>query len=199
MRLAGGLSNLTGGRTVAGLVLGAMFWLSISASAQEAPGSSPPDAGSIGASEPAVTEPGAAAPSEAPAPPAPADSIAACTKADFETVVDQAAAALRDLNQLNKPKFQEKLRVLKDKRAWSEDQFLNEAAPFVKDEQIDGYDARTHELLGQITAMGDEGSAAASPNCALFQTLRGHMNMLVETQNAKWTYMFSKIDAELAK
>lgn len=182
-----------------GLVLGTLSWLTVSASAQESSGTSPPDAGSNGADQPAVTEPGAAAPSEIQAPSAPADSIAACTKADFETVVDRAAAALRDLNQLNKPSFQEKLRVLKDKRGWSEDQFLAEAAPYVKDEQIDGYDARTNELLGQITAMGDEGSAAATPDCALFETLRSHMNMLVETQNAKWTYMFSKIDAELAK
>jgi hypothetical protein len=57
---------------------------------------------------------------------------AACTKAEFEGVVDEAAAALRDLNNKNRPDFQEKLRTLKDKRGWSNDQFLKEAAPFVK-------------------------------------------------------------------
>lgn len=124
---------------------------------------------------------------------------ASCTKRDFETVVDQAAGALRDLNIQNRPRFQEKLRQLKDRRAWSEDQFLQEAAPFVKDAEIDTFDRRTSELLGRITSLGDEGTASATPDCGLFQVLRGHMNALVETQNAKWSYMFRKIDAELAK
>src|SRR5262249_2825321 len=46
------------------------------------------------------------------APPAPQGPAAAgeCARADFEAVVDDAAAALRDLNQKNKPDFQEKLR-----------------------------------------------------------------------------------------
>lgn len=158
------------------------------------------DAGPVVAPEtaqsavPAGTEgaaPGAAQPAAA--------TVQSCTKSDFETVVDEAAGSLRDLNQQNKPKLQEKLRQLKVKRGWSEDQFLKEAAPFVKDESVDAFDARTADLLGQITAMGDEGSAQKTPDCALFQTLRGHMNVLVETQNAKWTYMFGKIDAALGE
>ncbi len=129
----------------------------------------------------------------------PADVLpASCTREDFETVVDQAAAALRDLNLKNKPALQEKLRQLKAKRGWSEDQFLQEAAPFVKDDRIDELDQRTQGLLQRIAAMGDEGSAAATPDCNLFATLRAHMNILVDTQNEKWTYMFRKIDAELA-
>ncbi len=44
---------------------------------------------------------------------------AACKRADFEAVVDEAAAVLRDLNLKNKPAFQDKLRQLKDKRGWS--------------------------------------------------------------------------------
>ena len=63
-----------------------------------------------------------------------------CAKADFEAVVDDAAGALRDLNLQNKPAFQEKLRQLKDKRGWSHDAFLKEAAPFVRDDKIAVYD-----------------------------------------------------------
>jgi hypothetical protein len=132
------------------------------------------------------------------APPA-APATAACTKQDFETVVDQAASALRDLNLQNRPRFQEKLRQLKTHRAWTDEQFMQEAAPFVKDPQIDTFDQRTNDLLGRIASMGDEGTASATPDCGLYQVLRGHMNQLVETQNAKWSYMFSKIDTELAK
>src|SRR5262245_25305880 len=71
--------------------------------------------------------------------PAHAQDAGTCAKTEFEDVVDAAAAALRDLNNKNRPAFQEKLRQLKDKRGWDNDQFLKEAAPFVKDDQIDVY------------------------------------------------------------
>jgi hypothetical protein len=128
-----------------------------------------------------------------------AQGAAACTKTEFEDVVDGAAAALRDLNNKNRPEFQEKLRQLKEKRAWDNDQFLKEAAPFVKDDQIDVYDETSNELLGKITDMGQEGAAAATPDCTVLAQLRDHMNELVGTQIRKWTYMFDKLDKELAK
>jgi hypothetical protein len=124
---------------------------------------------------------------------------AGCSKAEFETVVDDAAAALRDLNAKNKPAFQERLRQLKDKRGWSQDQFLKEAAPFVKDDRIEAFDQRSSELLSRISTMGQEGSAAKAPDCAMLSELRAHMNVLVETQTAKWTYMFAKLDGELGR
>lgn len=136
------------------------------------------------------------------APPAEAAAAAAtgtCSKSDFETVVDQSAAALRDLNLQNRPRFQEKLRALRDKKSWSQDQFLKEAVPYVKDDQIDAFDRKTSELLTKITSMGDEGSASATPDCNLYQGLRSNMSELVDTQNAKWTYMFRKIDAALGE
>lgn len=133
-----------------------------------------------------------------PAPASPAAVVpAACTKKDFETVVDQSAAALRDLNSQNRPRFQEKLRALRDKKAWNEEQFLKEAVPYVKDDQIDGFDRRTTELLSRIASMGDEGSASATPDCEMYRVLRGYMNQLVETQQSKWGYMFRKIDEAL--
>lgn len=132
---------------------------------------------------------------EAPAaaPPAP------CAKADFEQVVEQAAGALRDLNFKNKPLFQEKLRSLKEKRGWTHDQFMKEAAPFVRDEKTEAYDNSTDELLSAIATMGQEGANAKTPDCALLLELRARMNVLVDTQTSKWTYMFEKIDAELWK
>ena len=48
----------------------------------------------------------------ATAAPAIAQQPATCSKSDFETVVDEAAAALRGLNQQNTPSFQGKLRNL---------------------------------------------------------------------------------------
>lgn len=123
----------------------------------------------------------------------------ACGKADFEAVVEEAATGLRDLNTENKPKFQDRLRQLKTKRGWKHDQFMREAAPFVMDDKITEYDQSIEELLGAIATMGQEGAAAKQPDCALLLELRARMRVLVETQTAKWSYMFGKIDAELAK
>lgn len=122
-----------------------------------------------------------------------------CSKADFEAVVDSAAAALRDLNVKYRPAFQDQLRSLKQKRGWSDDQFLKEAAPFVKDDAIEVYDRKSSEQLAKITAMGQAGADAKSPDCALMAELNIHMQTLVATQTERWKYMFAKVSAELAK
>lgn len=126
-------------------------------------------------------------------------SAYACERADFEAVVDQAAAALRDLNQKNRPTFQDKLRQLKEKRGWTHDQFMKEAVPYVKDEKIEVYDQTSNDLLSEISTLGQEGAEAKTPDCALLEDLRGRMGKLVTAQTEKWTYMFGKLDAELVK
>jgi hypothetical protein len=138
---------------------------------------------------------------EAPAAPPAAQAPAAgeCQRADFEAVVDDAAAALRDLNMKNKPDFQEKLRQLKDKRGWSHDQFLTEAAPFVRDDKIAVFDQQSDQLLNDISSLGQEGADAKTPDCALLHELRARMKVLVDTQTAKWAYMFEKLNAALAQ
>ncbi|MCC7250676.1 hypothetical protein [Hyphomicrobium sp.] len=133
---------------------------------------------------------------EAPAaPPEPAT----CTKVEFESAVDHAAESLRDLNNKNRPEFQAKLRQLKEKRGWNDNQFLKEAAPFVKDNEITVYDTKTNELLASISSMGQEGASAAEPNCSMLAELRGLMQVLIDTQASKWSYMFKKLDTELTK
>ena len=122
-----------------------------------------------------------------------------CSKADFEAVVDEAAAALRNLNHQNTPQFQARLRQLKDKRGWSHEQFLVEAAPFVRDDAIAGFDQKSEDFLTRITQGGQSQATAASLNCGLLVELRGSLASLVQTQKAKWTYMFEKINVELAK
>ena len=122
-----------------------------------------------------------------------------CVRTEFEAVVDQAAAALRDLNNKNRPEFQEKLRSLKQKRGWTHDEFMTAAAPFVKDENIEVFDLSSGELLATIATMGQEGAEAEKPDCKRLVELRGHMAKLVETQSAKWNYMFGKLDEELSK
>lgn len=122
-----------------------------------------------------------------------------CTKEDFESVVEIASGNLRDLNSKNRPEFQEKLRELKDKRKWTHDEFIDKAKPFVRDDKTVVYDKTTDELLSAISSMGQEGSQSATPDCAVLLELRARMKLLVDTQTAKWSYMFEKLDAELAK
>ena len=130
---------------------------------------------------------------------APARAQPGCARSDFEVVVETAAAALRDLNLKHKPAFQEKLRNLKEKRGWSHDQFLKEAAPLVRDDEIAAYERTTEELLDTISNLGQEGSAAKSPDCGMLVQLQEHMKRLVATQTAKWDYMFAKVETELWK
>jgi hypothetical protein len=123
-----------------------------------------------------------------------------CAKADFEAVVNAAGAALRNLAQQNTPVFQGKLRQLKDKRNWSNDEFLKQAEPLVRDETIAGYDKRSEELVARITGGGSQGeAAAAAPDCTLLTSLQADLKLLLETQQAKWTHMLAKVDAELGK
>jgi hypothetical protein len=122
-----------------------------------------------------------------------------CSKADFESVVDEAGDALRALALQNTPPFQAKLRQVKTKRGWSDEQFLAEAEPLVRDEAIAGFDRKSDELVSRITSGGQSAAGAEAPDCAQLASLRASMASLVETQKAKWAYMFEKIESELHK
>jgi hypothetical protein len=125
---------------------------------------------------------------------------AKCSKADFEAVVDEAGGALRALAQQNTPPFQAKLRQLKAKRGWSDEQFLAAAEPLVRDETIADFDRKSDGLVSRITSAGQSGAGGGdAPDCALLASLRASMATLVETQKAKWAYMFEKIEKELRK
>ena len=129
------------------------------------------------------------------------DPVAAqsCTRADFEAVVGEAAAALRELNQSNKPNFQAQLRRLKEKRGWNHDQFLEAAAPIVQDDRIADYDGRSSAFLARIEQLGSEGAQAATPDCKRLIEVHTSMQALVNVQKEKWAYMFKKVEVELAR
>lgn len=122
---------------------------------------------------------------------------APCTRDDFATVVEQASDTLRALNADNTPTFQTKLRQLKERRKWTHDQFLKQAAPFVQDDKILGLDEQTATLLNKIQGLG-EGGGGREPDCALLAVLEKHMQDLVSTTRTKWAYMNGKIDIALA-
>jgi hypothetical protein len=126
-----------------------------------------------------------------------AGPLSGCEREDFVAVVEEAAGVLRKLNHEQRPIFQERLRELKEKRGWSHDKFMAEAVPFVQDEKIAAYDSASADLLDKINSLGETGSAAAKPDCAVLIDLRAYMKALVDTQKSKWEYMFGKLDAAL--
>lgn len=117
-----------------------------------------------------------------------------CQRADFEAVVDEASNTLLQLTQTNTPAFQAKLRALRTKRNWTNEQLMTEGAAFVRDDKIAAYDQQSEQLLLKINTQSGEGV-----DCKVLTGLKGAMRTLVETQQAKWKYMFDKIDAELAR
>jgi hypothetical protein len=124
---------------------------------------------------------------------------AACAKSDFEAVVNAAGAALRDLAQQNTPMFQAKLRELKDKRSWTNDEFVKQAEPLVRDETIAGFDKKSEELVASITGGVGRSDSEPAPDCAVLTGLQADLKLLVETQQAKWTHMLAKVQQELRK
>lgn len=117
-----------------------------------------------------------------------------CARAQFSAVVDDAAAALRTLNQDNRPTFQTKLAQLRKLKGWDHPTFLKEAEPFVRDDRIDAFDHRINDHLRQISQLGDAGRTAKAPDCGLLSELQTHMAELVKTQSAKWVYMLEKLE-----
>jgi hypothetical protein len=123
-----------------------------------------------------------------------------CNRAEFESVVASASETLRDLTAEKKPVFQEKLRGLMEKRGWTYDQFVAQAAPLVADEKVGAYDQASADLLSKINRMGETGTGSgAAPDCKLLTDLRATMSALVATQTEKWAYLLAKLDAESAR
>ena len=125
-------------------------------------------------------------------------AAAACKREDFEEIVEQATTAPRTSASQNRPGFQEQLRLLREKRGWSHEEFVTAAAPFVRDDNIITLDQKSARLLADINRLGEGASRVASePDCSLLAPLRTSLDGMVAAQTEKWRYMFAKIDAEL--
>ena len=137
-----------------------------------------------------------------------------CRREAFAGVVNEASAELTAMNEANKKLLLEKLQLLKARSGWSEAEFGTQAAPFIKDDRIAGYDAESKALLAKVPELG---GAAANPSvaslagaapglnmtserrCAMMKELRQLMSAVVENSRSKWAYMFARLDAALEK
>lgn len=124
-----------------------------------------------------------------------------CSPDAFATVVDSAGSTLRAMNGERAPRFQAMLRVLKSRRGWDDETFIAKARIYVEDDQITAYDETGAQLLAKINSLGGDGSdeaVAGGPDCELLAELEGHLEQLVQTIDAKWAYMFTRVEAALS-
>lgn len=125
-----------------------------------------------------------------------------CSPDAFATVVDSAGSTLRAMNAERGPHFQAMLRVLKSRRGWDDEAFIANARIYVEDDKITAYDETAAQLLAKINSLGGEGAGdvnAAEPDCELLAELEGHLEQLVQTIDAKWVYMFARVEAALSE
>jgi hypothetical protein len=135
-----------------------------------------------------------------------------CDQTAFSAVVDDARNRLETLNAENKQEFQHKLGELREKRGWSDDDFVKNARPLVQDAEIASYDARHQELLARVSNIGQAEQSVASlagiapsaeqdsdKRCVMLEELRGLMGKVIENTRAKWVYMQGKTEAALTQ
>jgi len=122
---------------------------------------------------------------------------ASCTREDFAQAVDQAGAALRQLNADNAPRLRSKMRALKDARGWPDAGFEEQAMGAVQDERTAALDLQANDLLAKIDTLGTI-DLGKEPDCAKLQELAAASLELQATVKAKAAYTLAKLDQMIA-
>ena len=122
---------------------------------------------------------------------------ASCTREDFAQAVDQAGAALRQLNADNAPRLRSKMRALKDARGWPDAGFEEQAMGAVQDERMAALDLQANDLLAKIDTLGTI-DLGKEPDCAKLQELAAASLELQATVKAKAAYTLAKLDQMIA-
>lgn len=119
-----------------------------------------------------------------------------CGREALTAIVAQASKALTIMNKDKTASFQLRLKELKAKRRWTDEQLLQEAAPIVKNPSVAAFDTKTKAIFGQITGLGSE---QAQPTCAMRDKLNELLAALVKNNVEKWALIMDAVDAELSK
>ncbi len=122
---------------------------------------------------------------------------ASCAREDFAQAVDQAGAALRQLNADNAPRLRSKMRALKDARGWPDAGFEEQAMGAVQDERMAALDLQANDLLAKIDTLGTI-DLGKEPDCAKLQELAAASLELQATVKAKAAYTLAKLDQMIA-
>jgi hypothetical protein len=123
-------------------------------------------------------------------------SAFACTAADFGSVVDQTAQALRDLNVNGAKRFQAKLQAVRQKYGLSEDEIQTRAAA-LQDDKMSEFNREIDTLVNQMDLLSQTPNDKI--NCAKLDELKRVRDQLLTTMGLKSGYMLAKADDELDK
>lgn len=119
-----------------------------------------------------------------------------CTKEDFAKAVDEAGAALRDYNSKAAPQLSDKLRQLRTRKGWKDDDYERMALDHLHDARIAGLDQKANELLAKVDELGTTEDTAGL-ECGKLAELKASSLELLAVMKAKSKYLIGKIDAEL--
>ena len=117
-----------------------------------------------------------------------------CTSEAFRKIVDDTGAALRRLHTETQPRLQSGFRRLKEKRGWSEDDYLDKANTLLTDEKSDVFDAKAGELLAKLDRLAEDAPIAA-PDCPRLAELEATAIELRAAVRAKTQYMLARIES----
>lgn len=126
-----------------------------------------------------------------------ASHAASCAREDFARAVDQAGAALRQLNADNAPRLRAKMRELKDARGWPDAGSEDSALAAVQDERMAQLDRQANDLLAKLDTLGTV-DPDKEPDCSRLQELTATSLELQATVKAKTAYTLAKLDQMIA-
>ncbi len=127
--------------------------------------------------------------------PTPAEA-APCSAADFGTVVDETAQALRDLNASGAQRFQAKLRAFQQKYDLSDAEIQARAAS-IQDNKMSDFNREIESLVSQMDTLSQTPSNEI--NCERLNELKRVRDRLLTVMGQKSGYLLAKADEELDK
>lgn len=119
-----------------------------------------------------------------------------CTAEQLAEAIDQAGANLRRITQELQPRIDQRLRLLKSKRGWSDAEFEERGYAEIADQRTASLEQQANELLARVDTLGVL-TAGATPECGRLQELSAASLELQATVRAKGQYTITRLDAAL--
>ena len=99
-----------------------------------------------------------------------------CDRDHLSKAVAAVSSKLEKMKSVYAEAFQQKLRQLKKQKRWSDQEFIKNAATFVKNEKIEAYDAQNKELMASIAALGgNDTQTKKQPDCVMLVQLNSRL------------------------
>jgi hypothetical protein len=117
-----------------------------------------------------------------------------CTAADFGSVVDQTAQALRELNGSGSKRFQTRVAALREKHRLSQEE-IDARTTDLHDEKIGELNREIESLVAQMDVLSQTPNSKIT--CEKLEELKRVRDRLLTVMGQKSGYMLAKVEAEL--